>query len=345
MRATQSLGGGLIGQIPRHFIRDGEINRRAMYEELVTNGLLREMETREIEEALTKVSRRDLVAVADLRAAGLVTNLRNIGVTSFEFERVSPVGEASQSMSILDLGNRDLVKFSLTAIPVPVTASQFSLDARQAAAGGLDGTRGEPISITNVEEHTRAVAEKLEDSLVNGSPIKMGGNGMPGYCNFGSREQVSFSDTAWSTISGAPGAAITDVIAMRSAARGNGFTGPYNLYIPSNFDGILDDDYKANSDRTLRERLLAIDGITNIKVLPSLPDSNVLLVQMTRSVVQAAVGQDISTITWDLMGGLQSNWAILAVMGFALKVSWAREPLSAGVLPALTEVSGIVHLS
>lgn len=341
--ANQTLGGPLIGRIPRAFIRDGVINRRAMYEALVENNTLREDETREVEEALTRVARRDLMAVADLRQQGLTTNLRNIGVTTYEFDRVSPVGEATQSMSILNLGDRDLVTFSRTAVPVPVTASQFEMDARHRAAGT---TVGEPVSLTNVEEHTRSVVEKLEDTLVNGSDVVLGANGLPGYTNFSSREQLSFSDTAWNDISGGTyEAAVTDALAMRTALRDNGFTGPYILYLPANFDGVIDADFKANGDRTLRERLLAINGVEQVKVLPTLADDNVLMVQMTRSVVQAAIGQDITTVTWDAMGGLANYWAILAVMTFALKVAAARAPLSSGTLPALTTASGIAHLT
>jgi uncharacterized linocin/CFP29 family protein len=341
--AIQTLGGGLISKIPRHFIRNGVIDRRAMYGELVENRTLRPDETRQIEEALTRVARRDLVAVARLRALGLVVPLRHIGVTSYEFDRVAPVDDATQGMSILNLGDRDLVTFTRTSVPVPVTASQFEMDARHQAAGT---TTGEPVSLTNVEEHTRAVAEKLEDTLVNGSDVVVGANGLPGYTNFACREQLSYSEDVWTgSLDTGLEACVTDVLAMRTALRDNGFTGPYDLYIPANYDGIIDEDYKPASDRTLRERLLAINGIGAISVLPSLADSNVLLVQMTRSVVQAPVGQDITTVTWDTYGGLATRWAILSVMSFALKCAFARAPLSQGVLPALTEASGIAHLS
>jgi uncharacterized linocin/CFP29 family protein len=313
-----------------------------MYRYLVENNTLREDQTREIDEALTRVSRRDLVAVADLRSQSKALG-KGIGATTYEFDRTSPVGEATQGMSILDLGERDLVNFARTAIPVPVTASQFRLDARHQAAGqGM----GEGVDVTNVEEHTRAVAEKLEDSLVNGSDVVLGGNALPGYTNLSCRDQVSFSSAAWSALTPPSlGAAVTDVLTMRSNLRNDGFSGPYNLYLPANFDGVIDDDYKAESDRTLRERLLAIDGISQIKVLPSLPDSEVLLVQMTRSVAELAVGQDITTVTWDEMGGLATNWAILAVMTFALKCANARAPLAQGTLPALTTAAGISHLT
>lgn len=339
--ADQTLGSGLISRVPRHFIRDGVINKAAMYGELIENRTLREDETVQIEEALTRVARRDLRAVARLRATGLTKSLRNIGVTSFEFDRVSPVGEATQSMSILNLGDKDLVEFSRSSIPVPVTASQFQMDARMQAAGN---TLGEGVDTTNVEEHTRAVAEKLEDTLVNGSAVVLGGNGLPGYTNFASRETLSFSDAAWPSASNI-GSAIDDVIAARTALRENGFTGPYDLYLPANFDAVLDKDYDSHTVRTLRERLLAIDGVNNVEIVPALPDDNVLLVQMTSSVVQLAVGQDITTVTWDTYGGLAMHWAILAVMAPALKAAFARNPLQDGTLPALTTASGIAHIS
>jgi uncharacterized linocin/CFP29 family protein len=333
--------GVLAAGFPRQFIRNGVVDREAMFRYLVENNVLREDATRQIEEALTRVSRRDLVGIADLRAAGLTVSLRNIGVTSFEFDRVTPVGEATQSMSILNLGERDRATFARTAIPVPVTASQFEMDAREVAAGGVIG---QSVSTTNIEEHTRSVAEKLEDTLFNGSDVVLGGNGIPGYTTLTTRETLSFTQGAWTSPTGVSGA-VADVIAARAALRDNGFTGPYTLYLPTNFDGVLDDDYKAESDRTLRERLLAFDGINQVKVAPALADDNVVLVQMTRSVVELAVGQDITTVTWDLMGGLATRWAILAVLVPALKAAAARAPLSAGVLPALTTASGIAHIS
>jgi uncharacterized linocin/CFP29 family protein len=341
--AFQSLGGDVVGKIPAHYIRNGVVDRRAMYSDLVENRTLREDETRQIEEALTRVARRDLQAVADLRAAGLNVPLRNIGVTSYEFDRVAPVGEAEQSMSILNLGERDLVTFARTAIPVPVTASQFRMDARHQAAGT---SIGEPVSLTNVEEHTRAVAEKLEDTLVNGSDVVLGGNGLPGYTSFAARESLSFGSGPWDELTPANiQDAVRDVLNARTALRDNGFTGPYVVYVSSDFDGVLDDDYKAFSDRTLRERLLAIEGVNAVRVLASLPDQSVLMVQLTRSVVQMPVGQDITTVTWDRMGGLAMNWAILAVLSFALKEAFARPPLREGVLPPLTTAAGIAHIS
>lgn len=340
--ATQGIGAGGSLTIPPNYLRHGVINRKLMYEHLVENGLLREDQTREIDETLVRVARRDLVAVADLRGAGLTKSLNNIGITSYEYERVTPVGEATQSMSITNLGDRDLVNFGMTAIPVPVTASQFRMDARMVAAGGGSGAG---VNLVNIEEHTRSVAEKLEDTLVNGSEVVLGSNLLYGYTDFPAREQLSYTNTEWNDPSADAQDAIRDVIAMRDALRANGFSGPYVLYLPTDYDGVIDEDYKEFGDRTLRERILQINGISAIRTLPSLAPSNVLLVQMTSSVVQAVIGQDITTVTWDTYGGLASHWAILAVMSFALKSAWARAPLSNGVLPPLTTAAGIAHLA
>lgn len=348
--AEQTVGGALVRRIPREFIRaDNEsgqpvVNRRAMYEMLVENGTLRVDETRAIEETLIRVARRDLRAVRDLTSRGLTaTPDGGIGATTYEFERVSPVGKATQSMSILNLGDKDLVDFNLDLIPIPVTASQFELDARHRAGGQR---RGQSISMTNIEEHTRSVSETMEDTLVNGSNVVIGGNGLPGYTNFASREQLSFSDTDWPSISGGTyEAAVTDALAMKKALEDNGYTGPYALYIPADFSGVIDEDYKANDTRTLRERLLAIDGVESIAVLPTLADSNVLMVQMTSSVVVWVDAQSVTTVTWDIFGGLGARWAILNVGAPALKRAVARAPLSSGVLPAQTTAAGIAHLS
>ena len=340
---THQIGHSLPASINR-FVRPGEnqIDRRVLYSYLVENNILREDATREIEDTLIGVARRDLVAFADARRFSVPLD-KGIGAKEFGFDRIAPVGQARQGMSILDLGDRDLVTYGRTVIPVPVTASQFRLDARDLTAGrrGI----GPSIDLTNLEEHTRAVAETMEDTLVNGSAVNLGANTLPGYTNLSCREQITTTG-AWSALTPPNFAgAITDVLTAKAALAANGFTGPYILYVPSDFDAILEEDYKAESDLTVRRRILAIDGIEAVKVCATLPASEVLLVQMSRSVVEIAVGQDLTTVTWDELGGMAQNWAVLFVGAPALKCANARAPLSAGVLPALTTAAGIAHIS
>jgi uncharacterized linocin/CFP29 family protein len=340
---THGSGGELLANALRAgaaFIRNGQIDRRAMYQAWVQNNTLPTDATRSIDSIIEGVGRRALRAVADV--SGLTTRLdRGVGSTSYEYHRITPVGEATQGMSILDLGGRDLTTYTLTAIPVPVTASQFRMDARHIAAGRGGG--GESVDQTNIAEHTRSVFEKLEDTLVNGSDVVLGGNTLPGYTNFGSRNTVTMSGGTWSSATNT--AIVVDVLAAIQALEDDGFGGPYKLYIPSGYASVMGEDYTSGYAKSVRARLLEIEGVSSITVLPTLPAANVLLVQVDSSVVRMPIGQDFVVLPNSLMAGLATEWYLLIVATFALLARNVRAPLSQGTLPALTTGSGIAHLT
>jgi hypothetical protein len=89
--------------------------------------------------------------------------------------------------------------------------------------------------------------------------------------------------------------------------------GPYVLYIPSNWELALDDDYKAESDATVRERLLKISGIADVKVADKLTADYPVLVQMTSDVVRMVNGLAVTTVQWDTEGGMQVNFKVMAI--------------------------------
>lgn len=341
--ANQKMGRGSVHRIPPQYLdvanaepgSMGVIDRGRMYEFLVANDLLRRDEAREIDEALVRVADRDRMGIADLQSFGLVKNLRNIGVTIYQVDRHSAVEDGKQSMSITDLGDRDQIEFTPTLFPVPVSSSQFRLDRRYVSAGR---TQGAGVDVSNVEEHTRAVLRRLEETLFNGnSNIVIDGNALQGYTNLTANQDVSISGSNWDDLSaGDREEAVADVINMKAALTEDGYRGPFVLYVPENWESTLDDDYKANSERTLRERILAISGVDAIRVVPELADDNALLVQMTRSVVEYAVGQPLTTVTWDYMGGLAQNWAVMEVSTFAIKTAEDEEG---------SVTSGVAHLS
>lgn len=326
-------------RIPRAFLtrnlrerkRHRRVDKDRMYNMLVANDLLREEAATEIEETLVRVARRDLVGVADLRNFGLDTPTEDgVGTTTWEFENVGAMDDITETMSILAIGDRDQADYELHSVPVPVFPKPFQLDRRQTAAD-------DDISQVNVEEATRRVIDRMENVLTNGGSVTVGGNGIPGYTTLSARDTVALS-TVWTTLqsNGNLDNAVEDVLTMKGNLKDSGYGGPYVLYVPSNYDTVIDDDYKAESGRTLRDRITDIDGIEEVKVLPALADDNVLLVQMTASVVEMPVGQEITPVTWDIMGGLATNWVVMSVASFALKI--ARDESD-------TNVAGISHLS
>ena len=81
----------------------------------------------------------------------------------------------------------------------------------------------------------------------------------------------------------------------------------------------LRDDFKANSDKTILERLLQIDSLTAIRSSSKLTGTNVVLVQLTSDVIDLPVGQDITTVEWDTKGGLSMHFKVMAAMAPRIK--------------------------
>jgi hypothetical protein len=108
---------------------------------------------------------------------------------------------------------------------------------------------------------------------------------------------------------------------------------------------VMGEDYTSGYAKSVRARLLEIEGVSSITVLPTLPAANVLLVQVDSSVVRMPIGQDFVVLPNSLMAGLATEWYLLIVATFALLARNVRAPLSQGTLPALTTGSGIAHLT
>jgi hypothetical protein len=84
----------------------------------------------------------------------------------------------------------------------------------------------------------------------------------------------------------------------------------------------MSDDYNPGTSdtRTIRERILALGQIADIRVADRLAsgvtttvaDHSVLLVQMTRDVVDLAIAQDINTTSWQMYGGMVERFKVWA---------------------------------
>ena len=107
---------------------------------------------------------------------------------------------------------------------------------------------------------------------------------------------------------------VADVLAMVTAAQVDRMFGPYILYVPANFWVKLQDDYKANSDKTILQRVREISGIEDVKPVDKLADSNVLLVQLTKSNVDMVIGMQPTTVQWETQGGMMMMFKVMSIM-------------------------------
>ncbi len=280
-----------------------------------TTATLRKDDWKLLDEAIVKVAKPRLKAVADLRSQGLTYTIPNgMGKTVLETETMSDIGPASVSMDGLRQNANDRPVFELTNLPLPIIHKDFSYSARQIAASRNGGS---PLDTTSAEHAARRVAEEAEKLLIGTSTVadqySFGGGVIYGYTDYTNRLTKTLTAP---TASGWTGSTfLTEVMAMMQQSRAVYHYGPWVLYVASAWDQYLDDDFKSNSDKTIRNRVKELEGLNDIRTLDYFTGTyDVVLVQMTSDVVREVIGMDITTVEWDTVGGLQKNFKVMAIM-------------------------------
>lgn len=274
---------------------------------LRTNGTLRQDEWKEMDKAILMANRSRMLGVADLKSRGLVFNLPNaLATMQFEYEKASKLGRAQISMDGEAQGQRDRLTFSMGYLPIPITFQDYSMNARVLAASRL---RGSKLDTATGAEAGISVAEETEIMLFQGcSSFKYGDGTIYGYTDHPDRLLGDF--TAWDESGGDP---VGTIRAMKQALVAIGFYGPYVAYVPTTYGQVLDDDYVAGYPKTVRQRILEIERVEAIKVADFLPDTHVLLVQMTENVVRMVEGLALQNVEWKEGAGMRTNFKVLQI--------------------------------
>jgi uncharacterized linocin/CFP29 family protein len=296
---------------------------------LRTNASLQKEEWLLFDTAVLEEATIRLGGVADLIAAGLTFNLPNaMGTTVLQWEDINELNAAERSMDGINRALYDLPDYQSNNLPIYITHKDFRLNIRHLEASR---TLGQTIDTTTIQLATRKVAESLDDALFNGGALTFDGNSVPGYTTHTNRNTGTISNAWDGTATGEQ--VLADVIAMIAAEHGDRMFGPYILYINSTYavQGMLE-DFKANSDKTVMARLLEIDAISAIRVSDQLSATEVVLIQMTKDVVDLVTGEDIRTVEWGEHGGFQLNFKVLAIQVPRIKATQANR-------------SGIAHYS
>jgi uncharacterized linocin/CFP29 family protein len=287
------------------------------YEEVpVNNATLQYDEWRTLDDAVIKTARNRLVGFDDLRRNGLVYTLNNaMGTTVLTWEEVSDQLEAAVSIDPVKRTDGDLPDFDTAHIPIPVVHSDFHLSMRLLEESRM---RGNPLNTTLAEMATRRVAEKLESMLFGASAtIVYGGGTIHSLISFPNKTTINYDSAGnyWDDSDKTPAQIKEDVRAMKAAAIADKHYGPYMLYVPTEYETVLDDDYSISgaSRLTIRERLLQIGGIQDIKVVDTLPDDNVVLVEMTSDTIDLIDGMPIQTVQWSTEGGFVENYKVMTI--------------------------------
>jgi hypothetical protein len=313
----------------------------------VTNATaLRKEEWIMLDQVVLRAARFRLRAWADLANANSFGGFNGFAKLILEHETMTDPGEAIVDMDGVTEGRTDGPQFQLQGLPLPITHSDFWCSSRFLATSRNTGT---PFDATMGEASGRRVAESIEKVTIGvdtgvtygGASTYVGGYGRAstvyGYINFPSRLT---SVTGYSPLkNGRSGSGwkasdtLADVLAIRNALYANKFYGPFVIYHSNDWDQYLDNDYILTggnvATQTLRNRLRSIEGIADVRRLDFLTSVataandpaqiltghpfRFIVVELSPSVARAVNGMDITTVMWEMKGGMQLNFKVMAI--------------------------------
>lgn len=316
-----------VGKDGRSYIAENQGGKLVPMPVLARNATLRRDEWKQIDDSVTMAARERLRLIADFRGAGLTYNLPNgMAKTVLETQRMGDITGATISMDPARKSEGDRPEFDTINLPLPVIHKDFFFTARQIATGRNNGA---PIDVTTAQLAARKVSEEAEKLFLGtAGSYSYGGGTVYGLINYPGRltqELTDPTDTGWT-----PATLVAEVLAMRQLSTNNNYFGPWRMYVSPDWDVYLDDDFKANSDITLRQRLTAINGISEIVTLDYLTGLQIVMVQMTSDVARLVNGMDITTLQWEEDGGMVVHFKVMAI--------WVPQ-----IRSDIDEQTGIVH--
>lgn len=295
---------------------------------LRTNAVLMRDEWKAFDNVVVDITRENLVAVAEFMNRGLTYNLPNaLGVMTLEWqELIDDLADAEISMSGLNEATKDRLAWGTRTMPIPLIHKEFFYNLRHLEAARRNGRS---VETDHAAIATRKVAEKVEAILFTGLTTASSSGVIYGLTNHPDRN-TGGAALNWGTATGEQ--IVTEVIAMLGVMATKYMNGPFVLFIPLAYAARLGDDYKAASDRTIFERLMAIPQIQKIVATPKLASPNKLLIQMTSDVAQIVDGMQPTMVEWETRGGFEFTFKVVAIMLPRVRSSGNK-------------VSGIVHYS
>ena len=275
------------------------------------NATLRRDEWKELDDAVLAISEKRLGGIQDLISNGLVYNLGNaMASTVLEYHDISDAMEAELTMDGITRGKGDRPEFTTNYLPLPLTHVDYEINMRVLLASRK---LGNPLDVTGAERATRRINEKLEEMLFTATSYTYANGTIYGYLNEPSRNQVSLAQ-AWSASGKTAKEILDDVLAMKQASIDALHFGPWQLYIPTSYETVLDEDYDTSTPgTTIRERILKVAGIKGVQVIDTLTADNIILVQMTSDVVRLVRGMPIQNVEWQTEGKMLTKYKVMTI--------------------------------
>jgi len=304
---TASLGDFGV-RLKKMLLSGKKFNKKALR---TNNSLLLKDEWIRLDNTIIEVARIRLRAVADLQSRGYQMNMDGMANPILQWQTMSRTEGADVSMDPRVIGDNQSVQFGLESLPLPIIHADYSIPFRQLQ---VSRNSGAPLDTTIASQRTQDIAEKVEDILVNGlDGYTYGGATIRGYVDTPNSAAVALTDWTQAT----DGTAIvTDLLDMKQALINKKKYGPYMIYIPTILETVLDLDYRADYSQTVRQRIESIQefGPGSVRVLDTLADDKVIMVEMMPGNVEMINGLPFTNVNWDTKGGMELNFKIMTIM-------------------------------
>ncbi len=292
---------------------------------LFVNSMLRRDEWAQVDAAVIAEAQYPLRAVNDVLSRGLKQTLGGIGTMVSQWYMASELDGATVNMTGTG-GGRDMTDLRQAGAPVPVIFKDFSIDARTLEASRM---MGDGLDVTTAAAAARVVAETLESLLVNGGGVQLNGQALYGYRNHPHRNTdtaTNYGGGDWGTIANV----MNTISGMITAAQLDRHYGPFMIYAsPAQYNQAAFPVYDNTTD-TPMARALRLPQVAGFEMLPTLADGEVLLVQMTRNVVEWAEAMSLQVREWSSGDGMSASFKVMAIATPKVKSTYDNR-------------SGIVH--
>lgn len=274
-----------------------------------------------LDNVVRETAKQRLKAWGDLAAASTFGGFDGMANPILERETMSDPGQATMDMDGLGESKNFQPQFKLEGIPLPITHQDFFLPSRFLAASR---NKGMPADTIRARMAARRVAELVEQVTIGSiAGVQYGDS-----TDYGTTSKVygylthpdRLTKTNMTQPDGTNGPAVlTSWLAARDSLYAANQYGPFMVYTSNDQDQYLDNLFSTSepSAGTLRDRLLAIDGIADIRRLDYLESSanpyTTVFVQMDGETARAINGMDITTMQWDSMGGMRKNFKVMCI--------------------------------
>jgi len=274
----------------------------------VANSVLDKREWAELDREIIEMVKLRRNGIADLQARGL-TKQSNLAEMLSQWRVASERIRPSVSMDGRTRADRDRTDRLVFGAPVPIYRTDYVIGKRELLASRKLGS---PLDTFEAGEAAAAIAEEQERTLFNGNAaIVVGGDGVFGYTNHALRDTATaaaYGGGDFGTITNV----LTTFLGMLAALAALRYHGPFGCYVANAQYMEMLDVYTDGSGQTALARVEQVPQIDFVKPSDMLAAGNLVMVQMTRSVIDLVEALPVENREWENGDGQQANFAVFA---------------------------------